>query len=239
MSLRAVLFDLDDTLLSNPVDTFLPAYFDGLSAFASSKLPRERFVPALLGATEKMVRSTNTAVTNFDVFWQAFNADTGLDSAEMVSFIEEYYLTQFGHLERFTQKRPLAVELVRFCEAQGWPVVIATNPLMPRLAIEQRLAWAGVPVTAHSYALVTTMENMHSSKPHPDYYREILQRIGLNAPETLMVGDSWKNDIAPAHVVGCQTFWIAPETAVPEEAIMVTAQGSLATLAEFLRQQAA
>lgn len=108
-----------------------------------------------------------------------------------------------------TETRPVTRPLIEHCFAQGWQVIIATNPLFPRSAIEQRLAWAGVPVSEYPYALVTSYENMHSTKPHPAYYHEILQRVGARAEKTLMVGDDWDNDIVPAGAIGLQTYWIS------------------------------
>ena len=89
---------------------------------------------------------------------------------------------------------------------EGYRVVIATNPLFPATAIEQRLDWAGV--RDFPYALVTTMENSHFSKPNPRYYEEILAKI-QSAPETTwMIGDNPTNDIIPARTLGLKTWWI-------------------------------
>ena len=101
---------------------------------------------------------------------------------------------------------------MRAAFARGLAVIIATNPLFPTTAIEQRLAWAGVPVDEYPYALVTTYENMHAAKPQPAYYREILAAIDCPPDRALMVGDDWKNDIAPAAAVGLHTFWTVSYT---------------------------
>jgi FMN phosphatase YigB (HAD superfamily) len=109
-------------------------------------------------------------------------------------------------------------------------VVIATNPLFPAAAIEQRLAWAGVPINEFAYSLVTTLENMHTTKPHESYYAEILARIDCPPGMALMVGDSWKNDIIPAAALGMATYWIPPDAEPAPDATLLRGWGTLEAL---------
>ena len=53
---RAILFDLDGTLLDNDMNLFLPRYFDLLSAHVEHLLPREEFISRLMRATRRMLR---------------------------------------------------------------------------------------------------------------------------------------------------------------------------------------
>ena len=76
------------------------------------------------------------------------------------------------------------------------------------------------------------METMHYSKPNPDYYREILARVGASPEHSLMVGDDPDKDIAPASQLGLKTWQITDltgTTAFPDG----DHQG---TLAEFYRR---
>jgi FMN phosphatase YigB (HAD superfamily) len=98
--------------------------------------------------------------------------------------------------------------VVRRLLADGHQVVIATNPLFPAEAINQRMAWAGV--NGFPYALVTTMENSRYFKPDPKYYQEILTKIDGSPQTTWMVGDDPVNDIEPARSLGISTWWITP-----------------------------
>lgn len=232
--LQAVLFDLDDTLLGNNMDTFIPNYFALLSRYAEPKMARDEFLRELMICTRAMVASQETAVSNRDVFWQAFQQRTGLDPDEMEQFFDVFYRDHFPDLAAVTTPQPGAREIVQTCFNQGWQVVIATNPMFPRRAVEHRLAWAGLPVTDYPYSLVTTYENMHATKPHAAYYEEILAKIGVPASAALMVGDDWENDIEPAARLGCHTFWIANADQAPPDASLSTGSGSIAQLHELL-----
>lgn len=228
--IEAVLFDLDDTLLGNDMDTFVPGYFKLLSAYAAELLPGIEFIQTLLDCTEITIQNIEETRTNYEVFWEAFTARTGLDTAVAEPFFSRFYEEVFPQLQAVTQVRPLARPLVQSCFDAGLKVVIATNPLFPRAAIEQRLAWAGVPVSDFDYALVTTLENMHATKPQVVYYAEILQHIGCAPDKVLMVGDSWENDIAPAAALGIHTFWTPPLASAPLDPALLSGWGDLEAL---------
>ncbi len=232
--IEAILFDLDDTLLGNDMDQFLPAYFGLLGKHAAPFLGRERFLQELLIGTQAMIDNEDTAVSNRDAFWNTFQERTGLDTDEVEPFFDQFYRETFPQLRGTTEKRPSAIPLVQFCIDRGLKIVIATNPLFPARAIQERLDWAGIPVTAFDYDLVTTYENMHATKPHPAYYTEILTAVDCLPQAALMVGDDWKNDIIPAAEVGLKTYWITQNGGEPPESNIVTGYGTLAELSQRL-----
>lgn len=232
--LQAILFDLDDTLLGNNMDTFIPSYFGLLSKYAEQTMPRDDFLRELMICSRAMVENTDLTVSNRDVFWTAFQQRTGLDADKTEEFFDIFYRDHFPKLAHVASPQPAARDIVRHCFAQGLSVVIATNPMFPRRAVEHRLDWAGLPVTEFPFALVTTYENMHATKPHTVYYQEILDHLAVPAEASLMVGDDWENDIEPAARVGCHTYWIAERGAEPPDPALVTASGSLAELHELL-----
>ena len=207
--LKAILFDLDDTLLGNDMDDFLPGYFQLIGKFASQFFPPEEFLEELMICTEAMYTNIDPTTANRDVFWSRFEQRTGKDPNEMEAFFSRFYSEQFDQLQHLTTKRPFAKKLVDYCQEQGWEVVIATNPLFPKTAIDARLEWAGLPIDQYDFPLVTTYENMHATKPQPAYYAEILDRIGVQPAEAIMIGNDWENDIVPAQSLGIHTFWLS------------------------------
>ncbi|MCB8926496.1 MAG: HAD family hydrolase [Ardenticatenaceae bacterium] len=235
--LKAVLFDLDDTLLGNDMDRFLPGYFGLLGKFAEKYLPRDQFLQELLASTEAMIRNVDPTVSNRDVFWQTFEQRTGLKAAELEPFFEQFYRNQFSQLRDRTEKRPFATKLVQYCLEQNLAVVVATNPLFPRIAIDARLDWAGLPVTEYDFALVTTYENMHAAKPQPAYYSEILDKIECAPENALMIGNDWENDILPAHSIGLQTYWLSLDGESLPTDLSVPYGRSLEDVYDFLTTQ--
>ena len=230
--IQSLLLDLDDTLLGNEVDVFMQGYFSLLSEYAGQIFDSSTFLPQLMQSTRAMIQNTDPRFTNDQIFWQSFEALTGGKRDELEPFFQMFYEKEFARLRPATQRRPAAAAIVRAAREQGLSVVVATNPLFPRIAIEQRLEWAGIPVGEHDFALVTSYENMHAAKPQPAYYREILTAVGADPVEALMVGDDWKNDILPAAAVGLHTFWIAADDATADNPELISGRGSLDDLDE-------
>lgn len=234
--LEAILFDLDDTLLGNAMETFVPAYFQALTRHVAHLIPPEQLIAELMSATHAMDANDGSGPTNEETFAAAFYPAVGRDRNKLEPIFEQFYVNEFPKLQPLTRARPEARPLVEWAFERGLQVVIATNPLFPRLPIEQRLDWAGVPVTEFDYALVTFYEDMHATKSHPAYYREILARVGRQPDECLMVGDNWKWDIVQAASVDIPTYWIAePGEAYPTGDATPIGQGTLADLWEQIR----
>lgn len=240
MMIRTVLFDLDDTLLGNDMDHFLPHYLPLLARHVRTLIPNPdfNFVEALLEATNATIGNLDPQLTNSDAFWQALGKITRRDwlALDAPAFFDTFYNgPDFQGLEKITTRRSLARPLVERLLAAGREVVVATNPLFPRSAIEARLAWAGLPVSEIPFTLITVSEEMHATKPHVAYYREILDRLGRRPEEALMVGNDWENDIAPAAALGLATFWVAPDYAEPPQVNLYAGRGDLAACDSFLQ----
>jgi FMN phosphatase YigB (HAD superfamily) len=239
--MKAILFDLDDTLLGNTMETFVLAYFQALTRHMARLVPPDRLIAELMRATEVMQANDGDAPTNEETFAAVFYPAVGYEQDELEPIFDQFYAQEFPKLRSLTRSFPEARTLVEWAFARGLQVVIATNPLFPRTAIEQRLAWAGVPASEFDYALVTSYEVMHATKAHPAYYREILARISRQPGECLMVGDDWERDIAPAISTGIPAYWIvrAGETLPPlspsetREDSLLVGQGTLADLLEL------
>ena len=201
--LKTLLLDLDGTLLDVDMEVFLPAYLKALTPRVEGVLPPHKFIRDLMASTEVMVRNEDPSRTNEEVFWTDFSARTGLDPDEWRPVFEDFYRTDFHALRRLTAPRPTARRLVEEALDRGVEVVVATNPIFPRSAIDARLAWGnleGLP-----WRLVTSYEVMHFSKPNPRYFVEVLERVGRSAEECVMVGNDAVEDLAACQA-GLRTF---------------------------------
>ena len=236
--LKAILFDLDDTLLGNPMETFMPAYFQALTRWMTRLVPPDRLIAELIRATDAMQANDGTGPTNEEAFAAMFYPALGYDQDELKPIIGQFYMEEFPKLRSLTQTMPDAHSLVEWAFERGLQVVIATNPLFPRSPIEQRLEWAGVSVTEFDYALVTSYENMHATKSHPAYYREILAQLGRQPGECLMAGDNWEWDIVQTTSVGIPAYWIAePGKAPPADDMTLVGQGTLTNLWKMVKSE--
>jgi HAD superfamily hydrolase (TIGR01549 family) len=203
-----LLLDLDDTLLHNHIDEFLPAYLKLLSSELEPYAPSEAMVAQLLSATGKMAANQRPDCTLKQVFEAAFYPPLGLAPEDLQGVLRRFYEEKFPRLQSLTRPKPEAISLVKAAFERGYLVAVATNPLFPRRAIEHRLAWAGLPVEQYPFELVSSYETFHFSKPNPAYFAEFLGRLNWPEGGILMVGDDWKRDIQGASQLGLATYWL-------------------------------
>ncbi|MBC8449304.1 MAG: HAD family hydrolase [Chloroflexi bacterium] len=227
---KAILFDLDGTLLDNDMNTFLPHYFQRLAARVAHILPPDEFISRLLQASDAMLANDGSD-TNEEIFAAAFFPLAGHSRQELEPVFMDFYARDFPALRPYTRCQPEARQVVQLAFDLGCDVVIATNPLFPATAIEQRLAWAAV--ADFPYRLVTTYENSRACKPNLLYFQHILAHIGQPAQACLIVGDEdW--DMVAAHL-GCATFLVpGPATDLNPATPQPTYRGTLADLKALL-----
>ena len=210
-----LLLDLDDTLLSNGMGTFMPAYLHALGEYLAPYVPPDRMIPILLGATQLMIRNDQPDCSLKDIFDAAFFPAIGKQPEHLQEIIDNFYKEVFPSLRHLTQFRGEAVNLVEEAFARGYKIAIATSPLFPKIAVDQRLEWAGLPPSIFPFRLIASYETFHFAKPNPAYYTEILARLGWPEGPVIMVGDDIQNDIEPARRVGLAAFWISKNGTTP------------------------
>ena len=88
---KAILFDLDDTLLSCSMDVFFPAYIGYLTRYVAHMIPPEVFVPELTRATRAMDANDGAGATNEATFAAAFYPAVGYEPDELVPLFERFY----------------------------------------------------------------------------------------------------------------------------------------------------
>ncbi|MFZ5916146.1 MAG: HAD family hydrolase [Chloroflexota bacterium] len=229
-TIKAVLFDLDGTLLENDMDVFLPHYLRLLSARLAHIVPPQEFVPHLMRASDRMAINDGRA-TNEQVFFEAFFPIAGHSRQDIEPIFEAFYAEDFASLRQHTRRKPEARQAVQQAFDLGCRVVIATNPFFPTTAVQQRLEWAGV--AGFPFDLVTTYENSRAAKPSLLYFEQILQAIDQPPQATLVVGDE-DMDMVAAHL-GCATFLVpGPRTQISPDTPAPTWRGTLTDLTALL-----
>lgn len=204
--IRTILFDLDGTLLPMDQDDFLRHYFARVAQALAPYIPPDRVAAQILAAVEAMLRSTDPALTCQDVFWADFSRRTGYERPALEPVFERFYAEAFPGLRAVLPGDLSAARRVLDAVlAQGYEIALCTQPVFPRQAIMARLDWIGV--RDYPWRLITVLEEMHACKPHPAYYREVLDRIGRAPGQCLMVGNDVEEDGAAA-ALGIPTYFV-------------------------------
>jgi phosphoglycolate phosphatase len=189
--LRAVLFDLDGTLLDSAPD--LAAAANAMLA-ALGRPPRE---PAVIATyigkgIPKLVERTLTGALDA-------SADPAL-FARALPIYEHHYAAESG---RRSVPFPGVLEGLRALQAARVPMACITNKA-ERFTVDllKRTALAGY------FRVVVCGDTVARKKPDPEPVLTACARLGVSPGEALMIGDS-ANDVAAARAAGCPV-WCVP-----------------------------
>lgn len=202
--MKAVLFDLDGTLLKMDQEVFAKTYFKYLSKHLVSRGYEPDKLLKVFWKGVKAMMENNGSYSNEEVFWQVITGAYGEISIEDKAYINEFYKHDFNQVQEVCGCYKEAKEIVEFIKEKGKMTVLATNPLFPHTATENRMRWAGLETT--DFVEYTTYETYHYCKPNPKYYEELLDKLGLKPEECVMVGNDVEEDMIPTQKLGMKGF---------------------------------
>ncbi len=203
---KTILFDLDDTLITVNMDQFLPGYYELLGSALNHLGTKTEIGDQINFAVGEMFANLNPIKTLKEIFDENFYSHLGTTEEACKDVLNYFYQTNFPQLKPITNSRAGVEDLVEWAQSHGVTIAVATNPLFPKTATHQRIEWANL--NPGAFEFFTTYENFHFTKPHLEYYAEVLGHLGWPEGLIIMVGDSIKYDLIPMSTMGFQTFWI-------------------------------
>lgn len=187
-----ILLDLDGTLLPMDQQAFMKVYFEELTKKCAAHGFDPAVIPGAVWAGTKAMMNNDGGATNEEVFWSVFAGQLGNRVLDLKPVLEKFYDEEFDRARVATQPNPHAPKLVKTLRDKGYTLVLASNPVFPAGAYRTRLSWTGL--VPEDFAMMTSYESFHYCKPNPGYYAEILERMGKQPQQCLMVGNDVRED---------------------------------------------
>ena len=204
--IKAMIFDLDGTLLPVEQETFTKAYFARLGQrVAKLGFEPKAFIDGVWQGTRAMFRNDGT-YRNDQVFWSTLPQALGQAIPGVREDLDDFYQVEFGLLGQELGPFPDRSGLIRQLKRRGFRLVLASNPVFPLAAVEHRLHWLGLELG--DFEFVTDYAACTYCKPAVAYYRQICERLAENPSDCLMVGNSVPEDGLPMEVLGGQAFLV-------------------------------
>lgn len=231
--INTILFDLDGTLLPIKQESFINAYFGEIvKRFAPHGYSKDQLINSIWAGTKEMIKNDGSR-TNYDAFWDKFSELLGKDILKLVPEFESFYQNEFHNVQNLVPQGYSVRGLLDELKDMGFTLVLATNPIFPRVAAVSRLSWIGA--TMDDFAYVTTMENSHYCKPNIDYYKDLLKTIGKAPEECLMVGNNAIEDMCISSL-GCKVFLMMENLENEKsEDITIYPQGGVDELFDYIK----
>jgi putative hydrolase of the HAD superfamily len=230
--IRAVLFDLDDTLfdhresaaealrrLQHAHDCFRAVPFDEFERQHSVLL--EEFHPEVVSGRLGMDQARRE---RFRRLFERYGVTAGDD---LCAGTASFYRSEYLDARRAMAGAAALLEAVREVAAVG---IVSNNMLQ-----EQKEKLQHCQLAAHVDVLIVS-EEAGVSKPDPAIFRVALDALGVRPDEAVMLGDSWSADIVGARAAGVRAVWFNPlRLPSPEPQLGVPEVHALTPVADVLR----
>lgn len=194
MKIRAVIFDIDNTLVNfmrmkrHAVDAAVEAMLDAGLKGSKKELVEKIFQVYWIEGIEDQ-----------QIFDKVLHQEMGrVDHRILAAGILGYRRTKDAYLAVYPHVHPTLTELARLGIKMG---VVSDAP---KLQVWMRIVALGI---AHYFETVVTFDDTGEKKPSPKPFRLALEKLGVIPEESLMIGDWAERDIVGAKGVGMKTVF--------------------------------
>jgi putative hydrolase of the HAD superfamily len=202
--IRAVLFDLDDTLFDHKHSRLcglaaLQVRFPKLQGVPLEELEREHEdllsvdYHLVLDGKISMLDGTAMRIRKLCLAYiQGFSEQEAKEAGDLYNSV---YMKN-------RQSVPGSVELLKYVKRVA-KVGVVTNGLVNAQIEKLKICQIGEFID-----FMATSEAVGFKKPSKEIFEDALRRAGAMPSEVVFVGDSWDSDILPAYGFGMKTVWL-------------------------------
>jgi putative hydrolase of the HAD superfamily len=197
--IKAVLFDLDETLLDR--DATVQIYLRGQHrCFHLEHVPFEIY-------WERFRELDEHGYAEKQKVFQALTAEFDLP-ASAEELVTDFYRNAWNDCKTFAD----AVRVLRELRARGYRLGIITNGSIQSQRSKLRASGLNALVDA---MLISEEERIR--KPDPQIFIRAAERLGVGAQECAFVGDNPRSDVAGARGAGMKTVWVKRHFPWPDD----------------------
>ncbi|MBN2537350.1 HAD family hydrolase [candidate division WOR-3 bacterium] len=200
--LKAVLLDIDNTVILFDESSFYNRYIDLLAPVLADVFDRSEVGRRVMCATRSLEYGRQLHPVGRR-FMDAFCEGLPDRRAEIETRFDRFYRERFTELRHLVTPVPLAYRTILAVRRHRLLLAVASNPVWPAAAQAMRLGWAGLGNLP--FVHLTHSGNSRFTKPDPRYYRALCDRLGVEAGQCLMVGNDPVND-GDATRIGMHTY---------------------------------
>ena len=194
MKRDTLFFDLDGTLLPLNMNAFVAQYMEILKKLdIKTSIGKHLSGYRLKRAFQYMLSPDHPDLSNEDAFFDYIQTKCKISRSRLEPLFDLFYGEYFDDLEVHAAREPMVREIVDIVKHKGYRLVLATNPIFPRIATEKRMRWAGL--DEKDFVYITTFDNSRYSKPHLGYYQDVLDNLKLSAEQCIMIGNNVFEDL--------------------------------------------
>lgn len=178
-----IFLDYDGTLNLTDEKTFAKAYYNAL--FSHTGLDPEMYLDAINFSVEKIIKENDTSKNNFEKFLNHMETYTNKDRNEWKEKFMDFYKNGFDVVKKVMNPN---TELINTIKNTDHKLIFASNPLFPKICVEKRIEM--IDMKPEDFVYISYMENSYTTKPHKEYFENILKELNISPEKTIIIGDT-------------------------------------------------
>ena len=204
--IKAVLFDLDGTLLPMDEPAFIAKYAKLITEkFESLGYEYNEVNKVLWNAVVEIYKSTGEKL-NSEVYWDYLTNHYGKDFLKEKTAMIEFFKNEYNEVYTEFYPNPLAKDIVKFVKGNNLLCILATQPVFHLEGVTNRMDFVGLEESDFDY--ITYSDNSRYTKPNPKYFQDILDKFNLKGEEVLMIGNNSFEDGEAALACNIKTILV-------------------------------
>lgn len=200
--IKAIIFDFGGTLDTDGVH-WAEKYWEAYRHF-KVPIPKEELRRAFVYAEMKMPKIIKPEFSLIDTY------------EVQVSYQFEYLI-----INKILKNADSSLinKLTQYCKKEVWRNISVSRPIIEQLKVNYNLGlvsnyYGNVQTVLSELGLASYFDVIVDSsmvgirKPDKRIFKVIINELNVNPSDIIVVGDSYKNDIVPAKLLGCRTIWL-------------------------------
>lgn len=184
-----ILVDLDGTLIKMDEAKFTREYFKLLAKYMNDLVDSAGIFETVMYCIYEITKNADGITNNYERFLKAFIKKSNFDDDQvrLKNRFNDFYFEQFPKLSHLAAPNKKLVNILRNLKTKGKKLILATNPVFPKIAVIERLKWSTM--KPEEFVLITHMENSHYCKPDVRYFSEICKKLAIPPKKCVMIGN--------------------------------------------------
>ena len=208
--IKTILFDLDNTLSRIKMGgelfrgLFLQKYTEVVSL--GTGIPPEAINYHSLRIIKDIKEHPPLTKTISEVFFKRLSEILDIDIDLLMQLTQEFYTKKMLELKKYYEPAPQLHKVISKLKEMKINIAIATDPVTRKIGVIQRLKWIGL--ADFPFCFISSADTMHAAKPHKAFFDEILENCNSTPNESMMVGDTYLEDIYASKTAGLIVVFI-------------------------------
>ena len=188
------IFDLDGTLIKEDAKKSYEIFFEHLSSRFYEKfgIDKTMFISSMYN-TIKAMDSIDGKENIEKQFFKVLHSLINVDISDISAQFEEFYNNEFDKVLEAYGGIPQTNEILNFLSKQNHNIIIATDPLLPEIAVTKKIKHANL--NPNTFDFVTYNTNSNYTKSNNQFFIDLFKNLNLNPEETIVIGNTIPTDI--------------------------------------------